>query len=190
MTMQEHTKSEILEQAGDVLSASRSILITAGAGMGVDSGLPDFRGPEVFWRAYPPIKELGLNFSQMSTPRCFSEDPPLAGGFFGHRLGLYRAAVPHRGYEVLRDWTAKKSHFVFTTNVDGPFKRTGYESDGICEAHGTIHHLQCIDNTGHMDVWPVGTIAVEIDESTKRATGELPLSALWWHRTAQYCDVW
>ena len=28
--------------------------ITAGAGMGVDSGLPDFRGPEGFWRAYPP----------------------------------------------------------------------------------------------------------------------------------------
>ena len=31
------------------------ILITVGAGMGVESGLPDFRGNEGFWRAYPPI---------------------------------------------------------------------------------------------------------------------------------------
>ena len=28
------------------------VIITAGAGMGVDSGLPDFRGNEGFWRAY------------------------------------------------------------------------------------------------------------------------------------------
>jgi len=28
------------------------LVIAAGAGMGVDSGLPDFRGPEGFWRTY------------------------------------------------------------------------------------------------------------------------------------------
>lgn len=37
------------------------ILITAGAGMGVDSGLPDFRGNEGFWREYPIIK-FGIIF--------------------------------------------------------------------------------------------------------------------------------
>jgi len=26
--------------------------------MGVDSGLPDFRGDEGFWRAYPPMAKL------------------------------------------------------------------------------------------------------------------------------------
>jgi hypothetical protein len=28
---------------------------------GVDSGLPDFRGKEGFWKAYPPMAKLGLN---------------------------------------------------------------------------------------------------------------------------------
>ena len=33
--------------------------------MGVDSGLPDFRGNEGFWKAYPPLKEIGVGFQDM-----------------------------------------------------------------------------------------------------------------------------
>lgn len=36
--------SNLIEQAAALIAASDGILITAGAGMGVDSGLPDFRG--------------------------------------------------------------------------------------------------------------------------------------------------
>jgi len=60
-----------------------AILITAGAGIGVDSGLPDFRGDEGFWKAYPPLKKLGLNFSQMANPKWFDTNPFLAWGFYG-----------------------------------------------------------------------------------------------------------
>jgi NAD-dependent SIR2 family protein deacetylase len=34
--------------------AAEALLVASGAGMGVDSGLPDFRGDAGFWRAYPP----------------------------------------------------------------------------------------------------------------------------------------
>ena len=37
--------------------ADHAILVCTGAGMGVDSGLPDFRGNQGFWRAYPPYRE-------------------------------------------------------------------------------------------------------------------------------------
>ena len=41
----------VFSKAKEVIQAADSILITAGAGMGVDSGLPDFRGKEGFWKA-------------------------------------------------------------------------------------------------------------------------------------------
>ena len=49
-----------------------ALLIGAGAGMGVDSGLPDFRGPEGFWRAYPAFR--GRRFEEMSNPVWFDRD--------------------------------------------------------------------------------------------------------------------
>ena len=81
-----------------------ALLIGAGAGMGVDSGLPDFRGNEGFWEAYPPFAKLGLSFMELANPGWFESDPALAWGFYGHRLESYRRTVPHRGFEVLREW--------------------------------------------------------------------------------------
>lgn len=47
-----------LARAASALRTADALLVHAGAGMGVDSGLPDFRGPQGFWRAYPPMKDL------------------------------------------------------------------------------------------------------------------------------------
>jgi NAD-dependent SIR2 family protein deacetylase len=42
---------ESMIRAADAIRRADALLIGAGAGMGVDSGLPDFRGPGGFWRA-------------------------------------------------------------------------------------------------------------------------------------------
>lgn len=44
-----------LQDAAELIADADALIIAAGAGMGVDSGLPDFRGNEVFWRAIPPL---------------------------------------------------------------------------------------------------------------------------------------
>ncbi|MBL9109369.1 MAG: NAD-dependent protein deacetylase, partial [Myxococcales bacterium] len=92
--------------------------------MGVDSGLPDFRGDEGFWRAYPAYGHLGLSFVDLANPRWFSTDPDLAWGFYGHRLALYRRTVPHSGFARLREIASRLRHgaFVLTSNVDGQFQ--------------------------------------------------------------------
>lgn len=59
-----------------------AIAICAGAGIGVDSGLPDFRGNEGFWKAYPPLKKLNISFQEMANPHHFAQDPALAWYFF------------------------------------------------------------------------------------------------------------
>ena len=49
-----------LDAAAALLRSADGLLIGAGAGMGVDSGLPDFRGDHGFWRAYPPLAAAGI----------------------------------------------------------------------------------------------------------------------------------
>ncbi|MEO7331763.1 MAG: NAD-dependent protein deacetylase, partial [Minicystis sp.] len=43
------TPGDLLRRAASALGEADALLITAGAGMGVDSGLPDFRGTQGFW---------------------------------------------------------------------------------------------------------------------------------------------
>ncbi|MCH9740447.1 MAG: NAD-dependent deacetylase [Epsilonproteobacteria bacterium] len=133
-----------IEKARAYIEEADAIYITAGAGMGVDSGLPDFRGNEGFWNAYPVIKNLGYSFVDMANPKWFLENPHLAWAFYGHRLNLYRQTVPHDGFGMLKELVeGKKDYFIFTSNVDGQFQKAGFDSDKIHECHGTIHHFQC-----------------------------------------------
>lgn len=157
----------------DALATADGLLIGAGAGMGVDSGLPDFRGNEGFWKAYPPFARLGLGFTSLANPRWFDEDPALAWGFYGHRLELYRKTTPHVGFTRLRDYAARLPHgaFVMTSNVDGQFQKAGFDPARVCEAHGSIHHAQCV--TGCDDIWAC-TDPVSVDLDTMRAAKPWP----------------
>lgn len=78
-----------MERAAKAIREADAFVFTAGAGMSVDSGLPDFRGPEGFWRCYPPMQKLGLAFADCSNPAAFRRDPRFAWGFFGHRYNIY-----------------------------------------------------------------------------------------------------
>ena len=54
-----------LNYAVELIRKADGILITAGAGMSVDSGLPDFRSSGGFWNAYPAFREHNLNFQDI-----------------------------------------------------------------------------------------------------------------------------
>lgn len=133
-----------IEKTKEYIKNADAVYITAGAGMGVDSGLPDFRGNEGFWNAYPVIKHLGYSFVEMANPQWFETNPHLAWAFYGHRLNLYRETVPHEGFQMLKELVAdKKEYFIFTSNVDGQFQKAGFDDSKIYECHGSIHHFQC-----------------------------------------------
>jgi len=166
---------DALRRAVHAVASADALLITAGAGMGVDSGLPDFRGKEGFWRAYPAFQRLGLDFPSLANPRWFTADPTLAWGFYGHRLNLYRTATPHAGFHILRSWARRMSlgAFVATSNVDGHFQRAGFDCTRVLEVHGTIHRMQCTRSCGQ-DVFPADSVEVAVDTTTLRACPPLP----------------
>lgn len=162
------TESRLIE-AADIIRNAEALVITAGAGMGVDSGLPDFRGNQGFWNAYPMYERLGLSFVQAANPQHFDDDPQFGWGFYGHRTNLYRETTPHSGFTLLINWIGRFNldHFVVTSNVDGQFQKAGFSEKQIYEVHGSIHHLQCtVPCQRH--IWPNDAKYI-IDESTMRA---------------------
>jgi NAD-dependent SIR2 family protein deacetylase len=164
-----------IEEAARRIAGAGALLVTAGAGMGVDSGLPDFRGDQGFWRAYPPYAALGLSFADLANPGWFARDVPLAWGFYGHRLNLYRTTRPHDGFARLAAWgrRAALGAFVFTSNVDGQFQRAGFDPQRIVECHGAIEVLQCQAGCG-AGLFPAAPDRIAVDETTFRGAAPFP----------------
>ena len=166
---------ELYARAALLIRGADGLLIGAGSGLGVDSGLPDFRGNEGFWRAYPAFRSRGLSFVAMANPRWFDSDPAQAWGFYGHRLNLYRATVPHRGFAILKSFgeLCPLRSFVFTSNVDGQFQAADFENNRIVECHGSIHFLQCTKPCTGV-IWGADSVNLAIDLKECRAVGPLP----------------
>ena len=156
---------ESIAHAADLIAQSDGLIVGAGAGMGVDSGLPDFRGKEGFWQAYPALGREQVDFYRIACPEAFRTQPTRAWGFYGHRLNLYRATEPHIGFHILKRWgqAMHRGYSVYTSNVDGQFQIAGYDPATIHECHGSLHHLQCLQHCSEA-IWSAGEVIPVVDE--------------------------
>jgi NAD-dependent SIR2 family protein deacetylase len=166
---------DAFSRCAEIIAGATGLLVTAGAGIGVDSGLPDFRGNEGFWRAYPALAKARIRFGEIARPDAIRRNPALGWGFYGHRLALYRRTVPHEGFSILRQLGEGRPQgvFVFTSNVDGQFQKAGFAPEAIVEVHGSLHWLQCLEGCG-AEIWPATDFSPEVDERDGRLTSDLP----------------
>lgn len=148
--------SAAVDVAARLIGEAEALLVCAGAGMGVDSGRPDFRGDAGLWRACPPYARLGLSFMDLAAPVHFETDPELAWGFYGHRLGLYRATEPHAGFHLLRGWGGHlpRGARVFASNA----KKRGFNPP-----HDPVGYAYQYNG-----VWEVAAVAERSDERFQR----------------------
>lgn len=136
---------------------AEGIVVLAGAGMGVDSGLPDFRGKTGLWT------EAKSNFLKYSTAKAFDDDPVTAWNFYITRINQYSDVAPHRGFTDLLNLFKKhnKDYFVVTSNVDGHFQKSGYDPALIHEIHGDLLHAQCVNSCRRV-VYPMPKFSGEV----------------------------
>lgn len=134
-----------IQRAAELIADADALIIAAGAGMSVDSGLPDFRGTQGVWTALGSADAAKDGLHELLQGCCFTANPRKAMQFYGHALDVCRQTTPHQGYRLLFEWARKKTHgsFVYTSNVDGQFQATGFAEARILECHGSIHHFQC-----------------------------------------------
>ena len=152
---------DIAKSCGDLVKNCETLIVTAGAGMSVDSGLPTYRGPQGLFNFWKNVK--------LSTPRAFVENVELAWGFKSAQLEAFRKNEPHEGFTILLNWIKKYEldYFVITSNVDGHFQKAGFSETKIREIHGSMHYLQCFDKC--QDIWENDEV-VPVDEKTGKAT--------------------
>lgn len=168
--------TEEFSRCADLIAQADGLLITAGAGLGVDSGLPDFRGSGGLWRAYPALGRARLQFAEIANPAAFRTHPRLAWGFYGHRLRLYRQTTPGPAFDILKSIASQlpAGARIFTSNVDGHFQKAGFDPRHIVECHGSIHHLQCMTDC-RGEVWPADDFEPEVDEAACLLLNAAPL---------------
>jgi NAD-dependent SIR2 family protein deacetylase len=169
------TSAALFAEAASLIAGADGLIVSAGAGMGVDSGLPDFRGNTGFWRAYPALAEARIAFEDIACPDAFRRHPRLAWGFYGHRLNLYRRTRPHPGFAILQGIGARlaRGASCLPPTWTGSFSGRVFRRTGICEVHGSLHHLQCMDACG-LPIFSAEAYVPEVDEQACLLTSPLP----------------
>jgi len=171
---------DAIARSASLIANADAVLIVAGAGMGIDSGLPDYRGPNGLWNTWHPAAKLNMTYEDLSTHEQFVKDPALAWGFQTYLTQLYHDLDPHSGYYQLRDLVEDEKqgrYFVVTSNVDSQFIKAGFNQDKLYEVHGTKRLWQCMDKTCNKRCapWPMDmTQLPTVDPKTLYAVKPFP----------------
>ncbi len=135
MARKRELEIDALDTAVAALRGARRAVALTGAGMSVESGIPDFRSPGGLWRTYPPERYATLS--------AFRRDPEAVWEML-HAMGrVLGAAEPNAGHHALarlqREGCIQR---VITQNIDGLHRLAGSEEP--IEVHGSSLGLHCI----------------------------------------------
>ncbi len=147
-----------MDKIKEIIKNADGILILAGAGMGVEAGIPDFRGKSGLWTTEKD------NFIKFASGNAWHERPLEAWNFYIERFISYQNLEPHSGYYDLKKLLDNlgKDTYVMTSNVDGHFEKAGYPVDKIYTIHGNLKHIQCSSKCCR-DIYPMPNFTKLLD---------------------------
>jgi len=130
---------DAIRRAVDVLSSAERILVFTGAGISVESGIPDFRGPDGLWsRVDPSLFQI----------RRYLNDPEARKQVWQvHLSGELSVAniEPNAAHLAIVDlWKTGRAIGCVTQNVDGLHKRAGLPEAAVAELHGDLTRVECV----------------------------------------------
>lgn len=118
-------------------AASGGMVFFGGAGVSTESGIPDFRSQNGFYKLkydYPPEEIISRSFFD-ARPREFYD-------FYCDRM-LFDGASPNAAHLKLAELErAGKLSAVVTQNIDGLHQAAG--SKAVYELHGSVHRNYCM----------------------------------------------
>jgi NAD-dependent deacetylase len=127
-------KREIEEAAALLASRGRTVVLT-GAGISVESGIPDFRSEEGLWNRYDP--------QEYATIGAFRTDPRRVWCMLTEMIQVLAAARPNPAHLALAELEAAGIvEGIITQNIDGLHQAAG--SRRVIEFHGSHRTYSCV----------------------------------------------
>ena len=150
MSEKERVGMDAYEAAAQHLLEADYILVAAGAGFSADSGLPVYADVA----SHPLYASRGKDYADLANVDLLMEEPNLFWHFWGSCRAAYDACLPHSGYRLLNSWfqelpkmsrldPAINPWYVYTSNVDGHFRRFDCLNSNLCEMHGCVEESVC-----------------------------------------------
>ncbi|MGD8413618.1 MAG: NAD-dependent deacylase [Candidatus Latescibacterota bacterium] len=135
-----------LEKAVELLKPVQSLVVSTGAGMSKESGIPTFRdAPSSLWANFNP--------EDLATPEGFRRDPPLVWRWYVERRRMIGQANPHPGHYAVAELEPMFERFLLVTqNIDDLHRKAG--SRNIVEVHGNIFRYKCFDKNHPIEKLP------------------------------------
>ena len=126
------------EAAALIRPAQKAIALT-GAGISVESGIPDFRSPGGLWERFNP--------REYATITAFQRNPAKVWVMLKEMDQILVRARPNPAHYALAELEAKGQLLgIITQNVDNLHQEAG--SQKVIEYHGNAHHFACLSCQG------------------------------------------
>ncbi|MFO7986868.1 MAG: NAD-dependent deacylase [Desulfatiglandaceae bacterium] len=126
---------KLMDEAAEILVDSKLTIALTGAGISVESGIPDFRSADGLWAKYDP--------AEYATIQAFRSDPEKVWNMLREMDEVVGRAKPneaHKGMGELEQMGCL--HCVITQNVDNLHQAGG--SREVIEYHGNSSTLSCL----------------------------------------------
>jgi len=119
----------------NALRHARHVVVSTGAGVSAESGVPTFRGEDGIWKKMKP--------EELATFDAFQRNPELVWEWYQHRRDIIDKIQPNPGHYAVAEMAALFDDFcLITQNVDGLHRQAG--SPEVVELHGNIRRNRCI----------------------------------------------
>lgn len=129
----------------ETLRNAQYVVVSTGAGISAESGIPTFRDAQTgLWAKYDP--------QQLATPQAFRRNPRLVWEWYAWRRELIGRARPNPGHTAVAQLEQLVPRFtLITQNIDNLHAAAGSQS--IIELHGNIERNKCFDENIVIEKW-------------------------------------
>lgn len=124
----------LIEQAAQALANTSNAVAVTGAGISVESGVPDFRSADGLWARYPP--------QEFATMDAFYENPDKVWTMWYELAEQLGGVKPNPAHYALAELEAMdRLKAVITQNIDALHQHAG--SKTVIEYHGNADEIMC-----------------------------------------------